>query len=179
MDHDEVQRAISAWNMQADQQAAAWLVQRLSPVVRATVARRIFCRWRAEDVIQNTWIKFFRSLPAFEARIPVASWVALIARSACADAASTMMQPNAPLDELLEEAAAISPAFSDRERLRHVMHYRDSLNQTDRFIVDEVFFGDSAAREVGSHVGLSEAAVKMRASRLRRTMRELWCALEA
>ncbi len=76
--------AIQSWLSHCDENAAAWLVKEHRPQVLRTARSWGAPSWMEEDVVQEVFLRVFRSLPRFEPRMPFAHWVAGITRNTCA-----------------------------------------------------------------------------------------------
>jgi RNA polymerase sigma-70 factor (ECF subfamily) len=70
-----------------DARAFATLVQRHRQAVYNFVLRYVGHRQRAEDVLQETWLKVVRSSGEYQPRAKFTTWVFTIARNLCVDAA--------------------------------------------------------------------------------------------
>lgn len=70
-----------------DARAFATLVQRHRQAVYNFILRYVGHRQRAEDVLQETWLKVVRSSGEYEPRARFTTWVYTIARNLCVDSA--------------------------------------------------------------------------------------------
>jgi RNA polymerase sigma factor (sigma-70 family) len=64
-------------------EARAELYQGLAPAAYALIHRLMGARSQAEDVFQDTMLRFFEQLPAYRAEAPIGAWLRRIAVSQC------------------------------------------------------------------------------------------------
>jgi len=86
-------------------------IQELSPGLFAFAYRAVRQKEDAEDLVQDTWISALRTVPSFEGRSTLRTWLVSILRRRIADRFRRVR----PTDQLEEERHAVeSPASEDR-----------------------------------------------------------------
>ena len=92
-----------------DEHALAALIRRLQPDVWRFCAH-LAGRRRADDLTQETFLRAWRSLPRYQAKASIRTWILAIARHAVVDALRAEgRRPSTPVD-VVEPPAAPSPA---------------------------------------------------------------------
>ncbi|HKO93696.1 MAG TPA: sigma-70 family RNA polymerase sigma factor [Polyangiaceae bacterium] len=151
------------------------LLEQLAPLVHRFGVRMCRNEADAEDVLQETLLSITDHLKEFEGRASLASWVFMLARTACARRRRGLKnRPHLPEDAAAEHSsdAATPEDAAERARLRaQIESALDALSDEQR----EVFMlrdmeGLSAA-EVAESLGLSVEAVKSRLHRARSSLR--------
>ncbi|GAA2523441.1 sigma-70 family RNA polymerase sigma factor [Pilimelia columellifera subsp. columellifera] len=102
VDDDVTRWALAAANGDPVAQAA-FVRATQTEVWRFTAA--LVDRSAADDLTQDTYLRAFRSLPAFEARSSARTWLLSIARHACADHVRALARSRRLADRLTAEAA--------------------------------------------------------------------------
>ena len=87
-------------------------IQELSPGLFAFAYRAVRQREEAEDLVQDTWISALRTVPSFEGRSSLRTWLVSILRRRIADR-YRRQRPS----ELLEEEKHAFDAIATEERL--------------------------------------------------------------
>lgn len=161
--------AIQSWLSRHDQNAAAWLVnEHRSQVLR--VARSWGApHWLEEDVVQEVFLRVFRSLPRFESRMPFAHWLAVIARNTCAKLRrhwchrhrlSVGFEDGALelLDETPSTQTAPDAQLIRKERMTHLTQALSQLSERDRRLLE----GTTSAQTLAHRVALHRARARLR-----------------
>lgn len=166
---DDPVTAIQSWLSRHDQSAAAWLVDEH----RAQVLRAAHSwgapHWMEEDVVQEVFLRVFRSLPRFKPGLPFTHWLAVIARNTCAKLRrhwchrhrlSAAFEDGA--QELLDEAPSTQTAPDDqlicKEQLAQLRHALAQLSERDR----QLLAGPSTAQTTAQRVALHRARARLR-----------------
>lgn len=160
---------------------ASQLVRDLSPLLHAVASRSLPLPSMAEDAVQTTWMKFFRSLDSFDPRIPVSAWLTTILKRVCWTMRRSFHRNQGQYQEALDqqEMELVAPVPSPREhsmmreRLSIVIVAIDHLEGQDRQIMHALVLDEESAAEVAQRTGLSAGAVRVRACRLRAALRAL------
>jgi RNA polymerase sigma-70 factor (ECF subfamily) len=164
--------------------AFAGLVRRYGPLVQRTVHRHV-PRDRAEDLVQETFIRAFQSLGNFALGSKFPEWLTTIAVRTCYDFwRSHYRNRESPESSLTEQhrdwadrvTAAESQERFDREvrrgEAREVLSYAlDRLSPEDRLVVTLVHLEGLSSEEAARQLGWTAVNVKVRAHRARRRMR--------
>lgn len=79
-----VEIAISAWLVQRDQAAAAWLVHEHRGLVLGTARRWGVPLEMEQDAVQEVFVRVFNRLHLFRPDKPFVHWLSVIARNTCA-----------------------------------------------------------------------------------------------
>jgi RNA polymerase sigma-70 factor (ECF subfamily) len=163
-----------------DARAFEKLVQRHRAPVFNFILRFTGHRARAEDVLQETWLKVVRSAREYEAKARFTTWLYTIARNLCVDSArkesyrqaSSLEAPTGngagteegrPLGEALPDAGASPERGAYNARLRPLIERAlASLPEEQRevFLLRE--YSGIAFKEIAEVTGVSENTVKSR-----------------
>ena len=166
---DDSDIAIQSWLSRHDQRAAAWLVnEHRAQVLRAARSWGAPV-WMEEDVVQEVFMRVFRSLPRFEPRMPFAHWLAVIARNTCAKLRrhwchrhklSAAFEEGA--QELIDEAPGPQTTpdtlLMRKEQMAHFEQALSQLSERDRRLLE----GHSTALTPAQRVALHRARARLR-----------------
>lgn len=161
--------AIQSWLSRRDQSAAAWLMnEHRAQVLRAARSWGAPV-WMEEDVVQEVFMRVFRSLPRFEPRMPFAHWLAVIARNTCAKLRrhwchrhklSAAFEDGA--QELIDEApgpqATPDTLLMRKEQMTQFEHALARLSERERRLLE----GHSTAHTSAQRVALHRARTRLR-----------------
>lgn len=160
-----------------DVRAFEQLVRRHRAPVFNFILRFTGNRQRAEDVLQETWLKVVRSASEYEAKAKFTTWVYTIARNLCVDSArkesyrQTESLDSAPgasqegrsLGELLPDGSASPERGAHNVRLRPLIESALRAlpeEQREVFILRE--YSGIAFKEISEVTGVPEPTVKSR-----------------
>jgi RNA polymerase sigma-70 factor (ECF subfamily) len=166
--------------------AFEYLVRRYQHLVLATVKRHAPFDY-VEDIVQDVYLRAYRSLPGFNKTDRFAHWLSVIAVRACYDFwRERYKSRELPMSSLTEEhqawlEAAISDQSSARRReqdlqkeAREMLDWAlGKLSAADRMVLELVYFEERSVKEAAGLLGWSVANVKVRLFRSRRKLRGL------
>lgn len=178
---DALARAVTAARS-GDERAFAEVVERTSPKVYALCLRLSGNEHDARDIMQETYLRVFRSLDSFREESSFTTWIYRIAAN-CASTHLTKRRNRTErvqhLDvELIGNLAATSSeldpelateSIEERERLVKALGL---LPFSLRSVVVLCDVYDLSHEEIATELGISRAAVKVRLHRARRTLYE-------
>lgn len=172
-DSDELQRLMVGYQ-QADREAAAELVERVSPMLLRFLAGPLQTRAYAEDMLQECWLRIHRSRHTYRPGTPVLPWFFAIARYTRIDAYRRRRSIDA--NELaVEDLSASGPGQSalpdaaDTDLWRLVGQLPPSQQEVIQMLKVTGLSLEEVARATGSSVG----SVKQKAHRAYQKLREL------
>lgn len=166
---DDPAIAIQSWLSRHDQSAAAWLVNEHRAQVLRAARSWGAPQWMEEDVVQEVFLRVFRSLSRFEPRMPFDHWLEVIARNTCAKLRrhwchrhklSAAFEDGA--QELIDEAP--SPQTSPdtllirEEQMTHIQQALAHLSERDRLLLE----GPSTTQTPAQRVALHRARTRLR-----------------
>jgi RNA polymerase sigma-70 factor (ECF subfamily) len=161
-----------------DREALARLLEEISPLVHRFGLRMCQNQADAEDVLQDTLLSVADHLPAFEGRASLASWVFMIARTACARRRrGSKNRPHLPEEAVRETASEGSTpeeALDQSELRTGLDRALASLSDEHREMLLLRDVEGLTAAEVAETLALSVAAVKSRLHRARAALRVAW-----
>lgn len=172
-----------------DREAFSALVKRHGALVQRTVARHV-PRDRAEDLVQESFIRAFQSLANFQLGSKFPEWLATITVRTCYDYWRSHYRSRERAESTLTEqhrdwadrvTASLSQEQFDeevrRKEAREVLDYAlGTLSPDDRMVVTLVHLEGLSIEEAAQQMDWTAVNVKVRAHRARRRMRQ---ALEA
>lgn len=172
---DELHARRLARAREGDGEAFRALYRDLHPEVSRFVARRVRARADAEDLTARVFVAFVERLRDYDrGRGSVRGWLLAIARNAIIDH-FRRARPTAPAGELLDalpcDAAGPLDGLLEREQLDQLAAIVRGLDPEARELLALRFADGLRHREVAAILGLQEAAVKQRVSRILRDLR--------
>ena len=163
---------LTSWLLDArdgDREAFAAVVRTLqADVMRLTV--HLVGHDDADDIVQDTFVRAWRSLPSYRAEAGARTWIVAIARRACADAIRSRQRRRRLVNRLCAQPAATQFVAGDAA----TQHALESLvmqldeDRREAFVLTQVlgFSYEDTARICGVAVG----TVKSRVARARTTL---------
>jgi len=155
-----------------DDEAFAALVRRHRQKVFGIAWRFARNGHELDDVCQEIFVKAYRNLPEFRGEAPFEHWLSRIAVRTCYDLLRKTRRErgNVPLDGVeIAVEDNVSPARA-AEVLRWAM---DKLSADERMVITLLELEEHSVREVAGLTGWSEANVKVRAFRARRSLKKI------
>lgn len=161
-----------------DREALSRLLEEISPLVHRFGLRMCRHEADAQDVLQDTLLSVADHLPQYEGRASLASWVFMLARTACARRRRGLKnRPHLP-EEAAKECASDYQTPEDaldqselRTRLESAL---ESLSDEQREVLLLRDVEGLSAAEVAESLELNVAAVKSRLHRARASLRAAW-----
>ncbi len=176
---DELDELTIARAQRGDERARRALVERYQRPVFAILSRMLHGREDAaavEDLAQDTFLRVFRALPAFDRAGParLSTWILTIASRIAIDALRRRKLDAHPLSEVHEPAAAGGAADADAERRQLAAALRaaiDDLSPEHRaaFLLRE--YHELEYAEIAGSLQIDLGTVKSRLSRARAALR--------
>lgn len=168
-----------AWMVAAqDGDAAAYekLLHELLPYLRRFVRRRVFDATTLEDVVQNVFLSLHRARHTYRGERPFGPWLHAIARNAVTDQVRSRGR-RAAREVSAEEhglpEAATGPVEPDADALSPELERAlAALPPTQRDAVEMIHVEGLSVQEAAARVGVSRSALKVRAHRGYRALRE-------
>jgi RNA polymerase sigma-70 factor (ECF subfamily) len=163
--------ALMSRYQQADGEATAALIARLSPQVFQFFLAQVRDRFQAEDLLQDFWLRVHKARHTFRAGEPLLPWVFAIARRTKIDQyrrTKNLKSHEFQLEELPDVAARepqkkVSPVLADLLR---------TLPEAQRETIWMLKVSGLSLEEVARATGSSVGAVKQRAHRAYEKLRQ-------
>jgi RNA polymerase sigma-70 factor (ECF subfamily) len=179
MDEALVERA-----RKGDRAALEQLLEQIAPLVHRFGLRMCGHAADAEDVVQDTLVSVMHHLGEFQGRASLASWVFMLARTACARRRRGLKnRPHLPEEaagQTVTDVGSPEQAADQKELREALQRALLALSDEQREVLLLRDMEGLSAAEVGESLGLSVDAVKSRLHRARAKLREvLQSALEA
>lgn len=182
---------VRRWLVDRDETVARGLMEALYPRVAGIIAGHCPRSVDREDLIQEVFLRVFRSLHRFRPERPLEHWVSRIALNVCRSRGSARARrPEWHRSDLSEgEQAAFDAARApeeggteaeiDANDARALMlRLMEGLVPVDRQILTLLHLEGRSVEEIASLVGMGRTAVRVRAFRARGKLRKAMEALE-
>lgn len=174
--------------LDGDTEAFSVILRAYERLVAADLVRRLPAQ-DVQEVAQDAFVRVYRSLPSFQRRVPLRSWVLAIARRAAMDFwRRKYRHPETPLGDLagddgdeppIEDLAAYQ-AHQEASREEEARTLRrewlqaalDRLSPDDRAVITLVELEERSMEEAARELGCGLSAVKVRAFRARRRLKD-------
>ena len=170
MESDERQLLDSC--LAGDEDARERLYSRHAGCVMAWLLRNGFARADADDLLQETFLRAFRSLATFDAaRGSLRGWIGAIARNVVVDSVRRSNPP--PVATVRDRAACPDPAreFDNREDVEQLLASIRRLPARDRELIALRFGAGHGNKAVAEELGMSEGNAAVRLHRALRRLR--------
>lgn len=153
------------------------LVRRYTRVIFAVVLSRVRDYHRAEEIVQEVFIKAYRKLGHFSARGSFLSWLCTIAVNSSKDYLGKEKMRSIPFDERILNTSDAPPNLYSvnsqaeaNEIGRDILGAILSLPERVRESAIMRFIHDSSYAEIAQRLGLSEGTIKSRLFRARKIL---------
>lgn len=157
---------------------AADLERELRDLHEATFAWAVTCcdgrRERAEDLLQETYLRVLDGRLAFAGRSSFKTWLFAVVRRAARDHRRRATMRRGLLDRWLEprgsRVAEQEAASMGRQRARRVRRLLAQLSPRQRQVLELVFFHDLALRQAADVLGISNGSASRHYARGKRAL---------
>ncbi len=179
---DPSRALVSAWVASRDQDAACRLIEALHPQISRIVQNHLPRGMDAEDLEQEVFVQFFRTLARYDPALPLENWVSRLALNVCLKAlrararrpewrwADLSEGEQAVVASLAHEPEADSSQAQDaRELLAKLL---DVLPPRERMILTLLHLEEKSVEEIAALTGWNATLVKVRAFRARAKMKK-------
>ena len=178
MAHEPDERALMAAYVAGDERAFQTLFNQLAPRLLGFFRRSIPDQALAEDLLQTTFVRIHAARHRYRPELPLRPWLFTIAARVRIDELRRRHRlPRFTSDEELDHIEMQGPGPSEldpdrKARVRQVQAAIDALPPSQRMIVHLHRFEDMSFAEIGSVLGVSEGAARVRAFRAYAALRE-------
>jgi len=174
----------AAWRIHADEGAARALVDALYPQVVRIVRNHLPFRMDEEDLAQEVFVQFFKTLDRYDSAQPLENWVSRLALNVCLKAlrsrrrrpelrwADLSAEEHAIIETLQQEEGTNAAESSDTRSLLHRM--MEALPAKDRLVLTLLHLEEKPLKEIQALTGWSSIVIRMRAYRARLRLRKLF-----
>ena len=177
-----------AWVRHHDEAAARRLMAALYPLLLSIIRTRLPRRSSEEDLAQEVFVRFFERLGSYDGRAPLKHWASRVAVNVCLDQLrAEKRRPElrwADLSEDEAEALTATLAAGGAEAPDAVGASElagkllATLSPEDRLVIEMLDLEGRSSAEVERLTGLSNVAIRVRAFRARRKLRQQFLKLE-
>ncbi len=157
---------------QADEPAAAALIDRLTPLLRRYFLLQLSNREHADDLVQDTWMRLHRARHTYRPGEPLLPWLLAIARYAGLDhyRKTSRRDSHERQVDVLPEPAKSSSAQADVPDIDAMLSV---LPEQQREVIVMLKITGMSIEEVARATSSSPGSVKQKAHRAYRKLREV------
>ena len=164
-----------------DQRAFRQLFARYAPLITRIVRMHVSCDEEARDLTQQTFLQLHRSRRDYHPDQPLRPWLLTIAYNLVRDRWRALgRRQEVPLEQApqqIDRAAPADDALNDGHRAQCLRKALGHLPVEQRQVVEMHWFASVPLPEVAVTLGVSLSAVKVRAHRAYKRLREHLAAL--
>ena len=184
---DTLRELVSAWQESRDEDAARRLVEILHPQIFRIVQNHIPRGMDAEDLAQDIFVQFFRTLERYDPSRPLENWLSRLALNVCLNAlrararrpewrwADLSAGEREILASLVNESE-INPANAHDAR-ELLLKLLDVLSPPERMILTLLHLEEKSVEEIKASTGWNATLIKVRAFRARGKLKKALKAL--
>ncbi len=182
---DPLPKEIIRRAIDGDQRSCAEIVQRYRPQIFNLIIRMVRTREEAEDLVQETFIKAFHSLPSFNAEYAFSTWLYKIAVNNCIDyfrkkrlKTTSIDTPIAAKDGDLtrefpdEQTKGPDFGLIEEEHKNYIQAAIESLPAKYREAIVLRHVNDKSYEEISEELGVPIGTVKVRIFRAREMLKK-------
>jgi len=167
---------IVAQALAGSQSAFEQIVRRYQRPVISLISRMTGDRALAEDLAQETFVKAFRSLAAFDTTRRLSSWLFRIAHNTAIDAMRRARPPQVPIETvpLAADGPDEPPDPVERQELGHALEAAlDALRPDQRAAIVLRYENGLSFDEIGTILGVPEVTARSHVHRARKELARL------
>jgi RNA polymerase sigma-70 factor (ECF subfamily) len=174
---------VERWRLHADHAAAHTLVEALYPQVLRIVHNHRPRGVPVEDLAQDVFVQFFKTLDRYDPQRPLENWMSRLAVNVCLKSlrkhrlnhesnwSDLSEAEQAVLDSLAQECDP-KPFLPPAEARGLLNRLLDSLSPEDRLILTLLHLEEKSVAQVAEMTGWSRVVIKVRAFRARNKLRK-------
>lgn len=153
-----------------DPEAFAELLRHHDRALRVIAHRLLGDRQRMDDVLQEAYVKAYRSLPGFRGDAAIGTWLFRVVTNACMDDLRRRRPESVPLEAVHRSLAApdAQEALAERDRLSRALDGLSPEHRAAVLLVDLCGFDYAAA---GEALGVPAGTIGSRLSHARAALR--------
>jgi RNA polymerase sigma-70 factor (ECF subfamily) len=180
----EHRQLIAAWQSARDESAARALIDLLYPQVIRIVRKHLPFRLDEEDLAQEVFAQFFKTLDRYDPAMPLENWVARLAMNVCLKALrSRKRRPELRWSDLSEEEQAVmdslvrepeEAASHDSDVKALLLRLLETMDAKDRLVLTLLHLEEKTLKEIQELTGWSSIIIRMRAYRARNKLKKLF-----
>ena len=161
--------------------AYAPLVERYRHMVYSLVVRIVHTDAVAEEISQDVFVKAYQSLPGFQRKAQFSTWLYRIAYNASISYTRKHKQEMSSIDDRVinnyseSEVQDNVMGLNEEEQKKVIAGALETLNETDRALVELFYLRDKRVEEIAVITGLTQSNVKVKLHRIRK---RLYCTIE-
>jgi RNA polymerase sigma-70 factor (ECF subfamily) len=180
----EPRQLIAAWQSARDEQAARALIDALYSQVIRIVRNHLPFRLDEEDLAQEVFAQFFRTLDRYEPALPLENWVSRLAVNVCLKALRSRKrrpelrwsdlseEEQAAMESLVREPEETAAQDSDVKALLHRL--LETMDAKDRLVLTLLHLEEKTLKEIQELTGWTSIIIRMRAYRARKKLKKLF-----
>ncbi|MEM7603331.1 MAG: sigma-70 family RNA polymerase sigma factor [Verrucomicrobiota bacterium] len=176
---------IARWEENRCEQSARELIKRFHPRVASIIRQRHRQVEDWPDMEQETFTRVFQNLHRYRPEKPLEHWISRIALNVCRECWrkrssrkdlrwSDLSEAERRVFEQSNQAGESENKLATRDAHSLLLRLMETLDPTDQLILSLLYQEGYKAPEVAARVGLSKAAVRLRAFRARKKLGKLW-----
>lgn len=151
----------SLWQSNLKQRAFQLLVKHHSPILYRQIRRFILFHDQADDILQETLIKVWKSLDAFRWESQLSSWLYRIAANECLKHAQKQKKNSAvSAEEKVMSQLQADPYFDGDEALQKLYSAISSLPEKQRLVFNMKYFKEMTYEEMVDVLGGTVGSLK-------------------
>ena len=129
----------------------------------------------SEEIVQDSFLKAYRSLGGFRMESNFATWLYRIVYNTAISRIRNKDENTMPLEEIFERGATdYSENEPDNERRKLLINFAlGKLNETDRGLITFMYYDDLTIDEMAEITGMGASNIKVRLHRSRQKLLEI------
>ncbi len=130
----------------------------------------------ANDVFQDALVHVWKSLGSFEGRSQVSTWVYRVTVNTCLAHLRSEKRRLKMFGDAGSEPAEVADENTDSDTMDDIERLYECINQlppTERALVS-LYLEDVCMREMAEILGISEANVRVKVHRVKKSLKEIW-----
>lgn len=177
----DLRASLGLWIKDADEDAARALIEGLYPTVIRIVHNHLPRGAQAEDLAQEVFLQFFKTINRYDKTRPLENWIGRITVNVCLNALrSRKRRPEWRWADLSESEQALVESLmneptqalsNDSDAIVLLNRLLEHLSPEDRIIVKLLHIEEKSIAEISAITGWNGTLIKVRAFRARRRLR--------
>lgn len=177
----DLRASLGLWMEDADEDAARSLIEGLYPIVIRIVHNHLPRGTQAEDLAQEVFLQFFKTINRYDKTRPLENWIGRITVNLCLNALrSRKRRPEWRWSDLSDSEQAVVESLmneptqalsNDSDVIPLLNRLLEHLSPEDRIVIQLLHIEEKSIAEISAITGWNGTLIKVRAFRARRRLR--------